>query len=656
MSLRVFLSHASVDKPFVEQVKGFLETGGDIECWLDKYEIDFGQNVVARINDGLGKSDFLLLFLSPASLQSRWVEQEWTAIYYSQTNTGQPRLLPVLHGDCQPPFILQQNKYFDLRTNQLEGMRQIKAHLLREKPPSINVSYSGASLPNFIGREAELEELKVRLSQPGALVPIVGMPGLGKTYLARQFIRLHAPLFETVYELDCQSKDLAALTGELNQQLSLGLKGEAEQVAAGLRQYLSTKRCLLLLDNVEDDRPGELVPGGRAAVLVTTRSGSIPFLAEYPELTPSLFTDEEALQLFRRVLGSFPESSARDLFRKLGYLPMAISVAAGLIKHDLRYSVESLAASLPPLEKLAHGRNNVGRLLHEAMAALNEPECHLLVALAACSPAGARIEFVAEVAEQSLPDASNALQGLYYRSLVLVMNRQQGQYRLHPLIREATASLGEAHSRHSQCVLRRLENWERDPLGCTEMIEEAQQALGIAANDAWTNASVAIKAGNLSRALGRLAEALEFYRYVQESANAADNKSWLQVSYGNQALILQAWGRLEEAMALLQQEEAICRELGDRAGLQRSYGNQALILKAWGRLEEAMALLQKKEAICLELGNRASLAYCYWNWGLLLRTQGNHTASKEKLNAALSIFSELNMPRERDAVRQALAE
>jgi Transposase len=57
------------------------------------------------------------------------------------------------------------------------------------------------------------------------------------------------------------------------------------------------------------------------------------------------------------------------------------------------------------------------------------------------------------------------------------------------------------------------------------------------------------------------------------------------ISYGNQAVILQAWGRLEEALALLKKEEALCLELGNKDGLQASYGNQALILRAWGQLE-----------------------------------------------------------------------
>jgi hypothetical protein len=112
--------------------------------------------------------------------------------------------------------------------------------------------------------------------------------------------------------------------------------------------------------------------------------------------------------------------------------------------------------------------------------------------------------------------------------------------------------------------------------------------------------------------------------------------------------------RLEEAMALHKKQEALCLELGDKESLQRSYGQQALILQAWGRLEEPMALLKKMEALCLELGNRSSLARCYWAWGLFACEQRDRKTEREKLAAALDIFTELNMPRERDAVRAQL--
>jgi tetratricopeptide (TPR) repeat protein len=128
----------------------------------------------------------------------------------------------------------------------------------------------------------------------------------------------------------------------------------------------------------------------------------------------------------------------------------------------------------------------------------------------------------------------------------------------------------------------------------------------------------------------------------------------LQTSYGNKPGILQAWGRLEDALALLKKQETLCLELGNKDGVQRSYGNQARILQALGRLEDALALLKKQEALCLELGNKDGLGYCYWNWGLLAREQRDRNTEREKLAAALVIFTDLKMPRERDAVRAEL--
>jgi hypothetical protein len=67
-----------------------------------------------------------------------------------------------------------------------------------------------------------------------------------------------------------------------------------------------------------------------------------------------------------------------------------------------------------------------------------------------------------------------------------------------------------------------------------------------------------------------------------------------------------------------------------------------------------MALYKKQEALCLELSNRSNLAYCYWNWGLLAREHRDCKAERENLAAALVIFTELNMPRERDEVQAEL--
>ncbi|HEY5029494.1 MAG TPA: hypothetical protein VIK39_13875, partial [Candidatus Angelobacter sp.] len=84
------------------------------------------------------------------------------------------------------------------------------------------------------------------------------------------------------------------------------------------------------------------------------------------------------------------------------------------------------------------------------------------------------------------------------------------------------------------------------------------------------------------------------------------------------------------------------------------WGNQAVILMALGGLDEAMTLLKQQESICNELNMKYPLAYCYWNWGRLAGGLGNAKTQKEKLKAALALFTELKMPRERDAVQAEL--
>ena len=54
------------------------------------------------------------------------------------------------------------------------------------------------------------------------------------------------------------------------------------------------------------------------------------------------------------------------------------------------------------------------------------------------------------------------------------------------------------------------------------------------------------------------------------------------------------------------------------------------------------------------IGTFQTPSYCYWAWGRLARKQRDRKAEQEKLAAALDIFTELNMPRERDAVRAEL--
>jgi tetratricopeptide (TPR) repeat protein len=206
---------------------------------------------------------------------------------------------------------------------------------------------------------------------------------------------------------------------------------------------------------------------------------------------------------------------------------------------------------------------------------------------------------------------------------------------------------------------RLFKDWQTRWQDCRECLEEIIPAAGFlwqtgeGARESWLTYwgyALGLRVGELDAALRILQQHESFWtgRDDREAKNA------LQASYGNQALILKAWGRLDEAMALYKQQEAICLELGNKYGLQKTYGNQALILINQDRLNEALVLLQKSETICIELGLKKDLGYCYWQRASLAHTQGDRQTAKEKLKQALAIFTELKMPRERDAVQANL--
>jgi len=67
----VFCSHASADKPVVTAFAQRLR-GDGFDAWVDKWEMDAGEDFVAQINDGLERCFAGLIFLSANTPASVW--------------------------------------------------------------------------------------------------------------------------------------------------------------------------------------------------------------------------------------------------------------------------------------------------------------------------------------------------------------------------------------------------------------------------------------------------------------------------------------------------------------------------------------------------------------------------------------------------------
>jgi tetratricopeptide (TPR) repeat protein len=636
----VLLSHSSKDKPFVRDLADALEAGGEIKVWLDEREIEYGQNIVLKIADGLD-ADFVLLILSPDSVDSKWVKEEWADAYWDQVENQSRKFAGVLYRDCRIPRLLRNKKYFDLRTNQPEGFRLVKTWLLGQRRAPPPVVHLPQRPPLVIGREQEIEELRHRLQEPGSVAYVSGLAGRGKTTLVLEYAHRHQGDFEAVYWIPCQGRSLVQMAGELAWQLGLKLDGELDTIIRQLTSHCASKRCLVVLDNVEDETPARLMPAGRTSVLITTRFTNLRLLRGYQPLSLPLFTEEQCFGLFRTVIGREDverhEAEARSLFRRLGHLPMGIAVAAGLIREDVRYTIAGLANNLPA---------DVYALLKEAIAALSPISQTLMAAMAVCAPEGFRLALAAEMAELDEASSLDSLQEIHSRSLVEELDRTSRRYRLHTLVREAAGASDLQRRKHAECVLREFKDWQTGWRQCEEDMADWQAAFSWSLGqdgdrETWSMANdLAYRGYSLTARLGRLPEAHEICERMAQEANRRNTRN-LQTWYGNQALILKAWGHLDEAMELLKNQEAICLELGNQDSLHRSYGNQALILEAWGRLDEAMALHKKADAISLELGNQNNLQVSYGNQALILVAWGHLDEAMALLRKQEAICLEL---------------
>ena len=123
---KVFLSYAREDAERVDAVAAGLAEAG-IEVWLDKTDLRPGQNWMREIERELSTADFVIFFISRASVASSWVNKELQiALHRRLSGEGGAAILPVILEDTDVPPLLRQYHWIDLRTGGLErGIEQL---------------------------------------------------------------------------------------------------------------------------------------------------------------------------------------------------------------------------------------------------------------------------------------------------------------------------------------------------------------------------------------------------------------------------------------------------------------------------------------------------------------------------------------------------
>ena len=134
----VFLCHASEDKELiVEPVASHLEESG-IRCWYDTAEILWGDSIVEKIEEGLVKSEYVVVVVSEHLAKKPWAKKELRTALTMEIGGDGGMVLPLLAGDpeivlAELPF-LREKRYLQWKgdpagiSQELQKRRRLRSN------------------------------------------------------------------------------------------------------------------------------------------------------------------------------------------------------------------------------------------------------------------------------------------------------------------------------------------------------------------------------------------------------------------------------------------------------------------------------------------------------------------------------------------------
>jgi tetratricopeptide (TPR) repeat protein len=207
--------------------------------------------------------------------------------------------------------------------------------------------------PNFVGRVDDLRNLHESLQKEGivAVCALRGMGGVGKTELAIQYAlsKEFQHRYVACYWFSLNEGNLASLV----LQKAAPYLAMPEEIQKSDDVYEQVKWCwqnwhppegevLVILDDVKslDDIPKQAMPiNPRFKVMLTTRQRNLS--PSFRELQLGVLPEHEALELLKRIVDRYGSSrieseleTAKEICRYLGYLPLALELAATYLVED----------------------------------------------------------------------------------------------------------------------------------------------------------------------------------------------------------------------------------------------------------------------------------------------------------------------------------
>ncbi len=106
---QVFISYSRKDLVFVERLaKDLIDAG--LEVWFDLSGLEVGTRWGKEIQNAIQQSQYILVVLSPNSIESEWVEKE-----FLYANNLKIKIIPLLYSPCSLPMWFVNLHYIDMQ-------------------------------------------------------------------------------------------------------------------------------------------------------------------------------------------------------------------------------------------------------------------------------------------------------------------------------------------------------------------------------------------------------------------------------------------------------------------------------------------------------------------------------------------------------------
>lgn len=248
--IKAFLSHTSVDKDLVGLVHKKLTANN---AWYDAANIENGESIPEKINEGLQIATHYVLFWSENAKNSPWVKAELNAAFV-RFLASKCKFMIFCIDDTELPELLQPYRYDKVNKEDLDGSAEFIANTI------LSQDGSDIKLSEFVNRTKEIGDIEEAARTGYKLVMLSGILGIGKSSIAEKALYWLYPNRAAKRILLDFSRipGIAELCVELSRKLKTDLLKDGtteEEQKLNIRyllEVLSASKALLILKDVKN--------------------------------------------------------------------------------------------------------------------------------------------------------------------------------------------------------------------------------------------------------------------------------------------------------------------------------------------------------------------------------------------------------------------